>query len=166
MMHDREKSHSAIVAAKPTNNSPASKAVAAEPVEPRAGSKRKAEGQSTLRTQGRGRVSQALGRLRKPASQKKEKFTALFHHLSVDLLRESVFALKRDAAAGVDGQTWTDYAEDLEPRLQDLHARVQRGAYRAQPSRRTTFRRLTVHSARWRSRRSRTRSSKGRSWRY
>ena len=138
MMHDREKSHSAIVAAKPTNNAPASKAVAAEPVEPRAGTKRKAEGQSTLRTQGRGRVSQALGRLRKAASQKKkEKFTALFHHLSVDLLRESFFALKRDAAPGVDGQTWTDYAEDLEPRLQDLHARVQRGAYRAQPSRRT-----------------------------
>ena len=60
MMHDCEKSHSAIVAAKPTNNAPASKADAAEPVEPRAGTKRKAEGQSTLRTQGRERVSQAL----------------------------------------------------------------------------------------------------------
>ena len=138
MMHDREKSHSAIVAAKPTNNAPASKADAAEPVEPRAGTKRKAEGQSTLRTQGRERVSQALERLRKAASQKKkEKFTALFHHINVDLLRESFLALKRDAAPGVDGQTWMDYAEDLEPRLQDLHARVQRGAYRAQPSRRT-----------------------------
>ena len=138
MTHDREKSHSAIVAAKPTNNAPASKADAAEPVEPRAGTKRKTEGQSTLRTQGRERVSQALDRLRKAASQKKkEKFTALFHHLSVDLLRESFLALKRDAAPGVDGQTWADYAEVLEPRLQDLHARVQRGVYRPQPSRRT-----------------------------
>ncbi len=138
MMHDREKSHSAIVAAKPTNNALASKADAAEPGEPRAGTKRKAEGQSTLRTQGRERVSQALDRLRKGAGQKKkEKFTALFHHLSTDMLRESFFALKREAAPGVDGLIWTDYAQDLEPKLQDLHTRVQRGAYRAQPSRRT-----------------------------
>jgi RNA-directed DNA polymerase len=138
MMHDREKSHSAIVAAKPTNNALASKADAAEPGEPRAGTKRKAEGQSTLRTQGRERVSQALDRLRKAAGQKKkEKFTALFHHLSTDMLRESFFALKREAAPGVDGLIWTDYAQDLEPKLQDLHTRVQRGAYRAHPSRRT-----------------------------
>jgi RNA-directed DNA polymerase len=135
MMHDREKSDSAIVAAKPTNKAGAT---AAEPVEPRAETKRNAEEQSTLRTQGRARVSQALDRVRQAARQrKKEKFTALFHHISVDLLRESFFALKRDAAPGVDGQTWADYAEDLEPKLQDLHARVQRGAYRAQPSRRT-----------------------------
>ena len=138
MTHDREKSHSAIVAAKPTNNAPASKASAAEPVEPRAGTKGKAGEQSTLRTQGRARVSKALDGLRKAARQrKKEKFTALFHHINLDLLREAFFALKRDAAPGVDGRTWKDYAEDLEPRLQDLHARVQRGAYRAQPSRRT-----------------------------
>jgi RNA-directed DNA polymerase len=138
MMHDREKSDSAIVAAKPTNNASVSKADAAEPVEPRVGTERKAEEQSTLRTQGRARVSQALDGLRKAARQrKKEKLTALFHHINVDLLRESFFALKRDAAPGVDGQMWKDYAEDLEPRLQDLHARVQRGAYRAQPSRRT-----------------------------
>ena len=64
MMHDREKSHSAIVAAKPTNNAPASKADAAELGEPRAGTKRKADGQSRLRTQGRDRVSQALDLLR------------------------------------------------------------------------------------------------------
>ena len=138
MMHDREKSHSAIVAAKPTNNAAVSKTAAAEPVEPRAGTKGKAGEQSTLRTQGRARVSQALDGLRKAARQRKKgKFTALFHHISLDLLREAFFALKRDAAPGVDGRTWKDYAEDLEPRLQDLHARVQRGAYRAQPSRRT-----------------------------
>ena len=118
MTHDSEKSHSAIVAAKPTNNAPASKADAAEPVEPRAETERKAREQSTLRTQGRARVSQALEGLRKAARQKKkEKFTALFHHISIDLLRESFFALKRDAAPGVDGQMWVGYAKDLEPRL-------------------------------------------------
>ena len=134
MMHDREKSDSVIVAVKPTNK--AAQAVA-EPVEPRTGTKRNAGGQSTHRTQGRVRVSQALGRVRKAAKQrKKERFTALLHHISVDLLRESFFALKRDAAPGVDGQTWRDYEADLEQRLPDLHARVQRGAYRAQPCRR------------------------------
>ena len=137
MMNGREKSDSAIVAAKPTNNASVSITEAAEPVEPRAGTKRIADEQSMLRTLGRERVSQALERVRQTARhRKKEKFTALFHHLSVDLLRESFFALKRDAAPGVDGRSWSDYAEDLEPRLQDLHARVQRGAYRAQPSRR------------------------------
>jgi RNA-directed DNA polymerase len=64
------------------------------------------------------------------------KFTALLHHVDVDLLRLSFLALKRDAAAGVDGVTWADYQADLEPRLADLHGRVHRGAYRAQPSRR------------------------------
>jgi RNA-directed DNA polymerase len=138
MMNDREKSHSAIVAGKPTNKASARKADAAEPVEPRAGTKRNASEQSTHRTQGRERVLQALDRVRKAARQrKKEKFTALLHHVSVDLLRESFFALKRDAAPGVDGMTWEDYEADLERNLTDLHARVQRGAYRALPSRRT-----------------------------
>jgi len=138
-MHDREKSHSAIVAAKPTNKAEAiSVAEAAEPVEPRAGTKRNAEEQSTHRTQGRERVTQALDRVRQAARQgKEEKFTALFHHLSVDLLREAFFALKRDAAPGVDGLTWETYEADLERNLTDLHSRVQRGAYRALPSRRT-----------------------------
>ena len=138
MTNDREKSHSAIVAGKPTNNASATIAAAAEPVEPRAGTKRNASEQSTHRTQGRERVSQALDRVRQAARQrKKEKFTALLHHVSVDLLRESFFALKRDAAPGVDGMTWEDYEADLERNLTDLHARVQRGAYRALPSRRT-----------------------------
>ena len=135
MMHDREKSDSAIVAAKPTNKAGQP---AAEPVEPRAGTKRNASEQSTHRTQGRERVSQALDRVRQAARQrKKEKFTALLHHLSVDLLREAFFALKRDAAPGVDGLTWQTYEADLDRNLTDLHARVHRGAYRALPSRRT-----------------------------
>src|SRR5580693_4151389 len=63
--------------------------------------------------------------------------SALLHHVNVDTLRHAFFALERDAAAGVDGMTWTDYEADLEPRLADLHGRVHRGAYRPQPSRRT-----------------------------
>ena len=138
MMHDREKSDSAIVAVKPTNNASVSKADAAEPVEPRAGTKRNASEQSTHRTLGRVRVTQALDRVRKAARQrKKEKFTALLHHLSIDLLREAFLALKRDAAPGVDDLTWHTYAADLDRNLTDLHARVHRGAYRALPSRRT-----------------------------
>jgi group II intron reverse transcriptase/maturase len=83
-------------------------------------------------------VTQALARVRKAAQQRrKEKFTALFHHLSVDLLREAFLVLKRDAAPGMDGLTWQAYAADLERNLTDLHARVHRGAYRATPSRRT-----------------------------
>ena len=67
---------------------------------------------------------------------KDEKFTTLLHHVDIRLLRESFLALRRDAAPGVDGLTWTDYEADLEPRLADLHDRVHSGAYRAQPSRR------------------------------
>src|SRR5215468_7674659 len=135
MMHDREKSHSAIGAGKPTNKAGSP---AAEPVEQRAGTKRNANEQSTHRTQGWARVTQALDRVRQAARQRKEeKFTSLFHHLSIDLFRESFFALKRDAAPGVDGLTWKEYEADLERNLTDLHSRVQRGAYRALPSRRT-----------------------------
>src|SRR5947207_7709572 len=135
MMHGREKSDSAIVAGKPAN-----KAVptAAEPVEPRAGAKGNARQQSTLRTQCRKRVSQALERVRQTARQrKKERFTALLHHISIDCLRTAFFALKRDAASGVDGLTWRTYEADLDRNLTDLHERVHRGAYRALPSRRT-----------------------------
>ena len=135
MMHGREKSDSAIVAVKPTN-----KAVptAAEPVEPRVGAKGNARQQSTHRTQGRERVAQALERVRQAARQrKKERFTALLHHISIDCLRMAFFALKRDAASGVDGLTWPTYEADLDRNLTDLHERVHRGAYRALPSRRT-----------------------------
>ena len=93
MMHGREKSDSAIVAVKPTNKAERS---AAEPVEPRAGTEGNASQQSTRRTQSRGSVSQALERVRQAARQrKKEKFTALLHHISIDLLEEAFFALKR-----------------------------------------------------------------------
>ena len=134
MMHGCERSDPAIVARKPANKAGQP---AAEPVERRAGAEGNADQQSTRRAQDRASVSQALGRVRQAARQrKKERFTALLHHLSLDLLRVAFFALKRDAASGVDGLTWRAYEAELEPRLADLHARVHRGAYRAQPSRR------------------------------
>ena len=82
-------------------------------------------------------MSQALARIRQAAKlRKKERFTSLLHHVSVDLLRLSFFALKKDAAPGVDGLAWRDYETNLEGNLEDLHDRVHRGAYRALPSRR------------------------------
>jgi group II intron reverse transcriptase/maturase len=68
---------------------------------------------------------------------KKLKFTSLFNHITPELLRSSFFDLKKQAAPGVDGQTWSDYAVDLEQRINDLHGRIHRGAYRAKPSKRT-----------------------------
>ncbi len=107
------------------------------PVECRAVARRDPAHQSTGRAQYRGTVSQALARIRQAARRrKKEKFTALFHHVSIDHLAEAFSKLKENAAAGVDGLTCRDYEQHLERNLEDLHARVHRGAYRALPSRR------------------------------
>ena len=107
LMYRHEKSDPAIVAVKPTNNA---RQLAAELVEPRAGAEGNASQQSTRRAQDRESVSQALERVRQVARQrKKEKFTALLHHVGVDLLGMAFFALKRDAAPGVDGLTWRTY---------------------------------------------------------
>src|SRR5215475_313418 len=111
-MHEREKSDPAIRGGKPMNKAEASAHAkhgvsdAAELVEQRAGAKGNASEQSTHRTQGRERVSQALERVRKAARLRKEE---KLHHINVDLLREAFFALKRDAAPGVDGVTWRAY---------------------------------------------------------
>src|SRR5438067_3097679 len=83
------------------------------------------------------RVTSAGAHTASSKERKKEKFTSLFHHISIDLLDEAFFELKENAAPGVDGLTWKDYEQDLERNLEDLHARVHRGAYRALPSRRT-----------------------------
>jgi RNA-directed DNA polymerase len=92
---------------------------------------------NTRPTQSGVSVSQGLLAVRKAAKERKEnKFTALLHHLTVALLRDSFYALKRRAAPGVDGVMWTEYETELEGHLIDLHSRVHRGAYRAQPSRR------------------------------
>ena len=86
---------------------------------------------------GKKHVSQGLAGVRQAARARKgERFTALLHHLTPELLRGSFYALKREAAAGVDGVRWAEYEIGLEGRLADLHSRVHRGAYRAQPSRR------------------------------
>jgi len=135
MMNGPKKSDLAGVAGKPTNK--AGIRTVEEPVEPRARAEGNANQQSTHRTQCRARVSQALERVRQAArTRKKERFTALLHHVNLDLLRLSFYALKRSAAPGVDGVTWKDYEATLESNLQGLHDRVQRGAYRALPSRR------------------------------
>ena len=134
MMHEREKSDPVVVAVKPTNKAEQS---AAEPVERRTGTKGNAGQQSTRRAQDRASVSHALSRVRKVAQERKtEKFTTLFHHLDTSMLRTAFFALKKDAAPGVDGLTWEAYEADLDPRIDDLHSRLHRGAYRAQPARR------------------------------
>ena len=133
-MNGQEKSDPAVVAMKRANE--AGQPVE-EPVERRTGAEGNAEWQSTHRAQDRVRVTQALDRVRQAAKlDRKVKFTALLHHIDADLLRLSFLALKRDAAAGADGVTWKDYEADLERKLIDLHGRVHRGAYRAQPSRR------------------------------
>ena len=98
-------------------------------MERRAGTEGNAGQHRTLRAQDRVSVSQALERMRQAARQrKKERFTALLHHINVDSLREAFFALERKAAPGVDGLTWKDYEADLERKLADLHDRVHRGA--------------------------------------
>ena len=144
MTHGHEKSDFAIVAVKPANKAAPTGAeqsvagqAAAERVERRAETKGNADQQSTRRTQSRASVTQALERIRIAARErKKERFTALFHHISIDLLEEAFYELKENAAPGVDRLRWTDYEADLERKLEDLHERVQRGAYRALPSRR------------------------------
>ncbi len=92
---------------------------------------------STRPTQSGVSVSQGLLGVRRAARERKEmKFTALLHHLTIALLRDSFYALKRKAAPGVDGVMWTEYETELEGHIIDLHSRVHRGAYRAQPSKR------------------------------
>src|SRR6202034_3506891 len=88
-------------------------------------------------TQSGERVSQGRAGVRQAAKERrKERFTALLHHVTVDFLRASFYALKRQAAPGVDGVTWKGYEAGLEDRLADLHNRIHRGAYRARASRR------------------------------
>ena len=98
--------------------------------------------QSRMRpTQSGKRMSQGLPGVRKAARERKqERFTALLHHLSVGLLRDSFYALKRQASPGVDGVTWQEYETGLGDRLVDLHGRVHRRAYQARPSRRVYIR--------------------------
>jgi RNA-directed DNA polymerase len=133
MMHGDEKSDPAIVAVKPVNKD---RQLSAESVEPRAGAKGNMIEHGMHRTPGRESMSHGLDRVRQAAKQKDVKFTALLHHVDVALLRSAYGWLRKEASPGVDGVTWAAYGEGLERKLTDLHDRIHRGAYRAQPSRR------------------------------
>lgn len=135
MTDDPWKSDRLVVPAKSSNKADVE---AAETVEGRSLVKGNTDEQNASRTQRRiVDAPSALDRVREAARRdRKRKFTALFHHVTVDLLREAFQALNRKASSGVDGVTWQQYEEALEGNLQDLHVRLQRGAYRAKPSRR------------------------------
>jgi RNA-directed DNA polymerase len=118
-----------------------------QPNEDQGGSKEAAEGRpltkenteepNSCRTPSRGSEPHGLDRVREAAKKDgKLRFTALLHHVTVDLLRDSYHSLKKGAAPGVDGMTWEEYGPDLEVRLADLHGRIHRGAYQARPSKR------------------------------
>jgi len=134
-MNGRGKSDRLVVPGKLPNNAGPS---AAEEVEGRSLAKGNTDQQNTSRTQSRTeRVPSALDRVRELARKDRTvRFTTLLHHVTVDRLRDAFLTLRRNAAPGVDGETWEHYAEEMEERLRDLHGRVHRGAYRAKPSRR------------------------------
>jgi RNA-directed DNA polymerase len=133
-MHDHGKSDGLVVPAMSPNNASLLAAEAAE-------ERRPAKGNAASKTHpghsaGLGAPS-ALDRVRQKArTDKKERFTALLHHVDVDRLREAYRALNPRAATGVDEVTWAEYGLALEDNLRDLHARVHRGSYRAKPTRR------------------------------
>jgi RNA-directed DNA polymerase len=135
MTNGRGKSDRFIEPAKSPNNA---EGPAAEAMEGRERAKGNSPECNALRTQGRGGAPSALERVRQAARKdKKQRFTALLHHIyDVERLRAAYLAVKKDAAAGVDGETWEHYGETLEQNLQDLSQRLKRGAYRARPVRR------------------------------
>ena len=122
----------------PNKGEPPRRGLSAEAGEGEARTKENISQTHTNPTQGGKKgVSQGLAGVRQASRARKgERFTALLHHLTPELLRSSFYALKREAAAGVDGVRWAEYEVGLEGRLADLHTRVHRGAYRAKPSRR------------------------------
>jgi len=133
-MHALEKSDCAVV---PVNRSNKEAQASAEAGEGRAQTKENIVQSHMRPTQSGLCVSQGLHGVRQAARKRKqERFTALLHHRNVELLRDSFFALKRQASPGIDGVRWQEYEPGLQDRLTNLHRRVHRGAYRAQASRR------------------------------
>jgi group II intron reverse transcriptase/maturase len=133
-MHENGESYSVVVPAKQRNKGgkPPAEVVEGSPL-----TKENAEQSNLYWTLGQESGSSGLDRVREAARKNgKLRFTALLHHVTVDLLRGSYFNLKRKAAPGIDGVTWEEYGRDLEAKLTDLHGRIHRGAYRALPSRR------------------------------
>src|SRR6516164_4004475 len=133
-VHVQEKSDCAVV---PVNRPNQEGQPSAEVGEGRAQTEENIVQSRMSPTQGGNRMSLGLDGVRQAASvRKQERFTALLHHVTLNLLRDSFYALKRQASPGIDGVTWQEYEIGLEGRLRDLHSRVHRGAYRARPSRR------------------------------
>jgi RNA-directed DNA polymerase len=121
----------------PTKRSNEGRGGPKEIVEGRPLTKENAEEPNPNRTPSREIGPSGLDRVRQAAKgDAKMRFTALLHHVSVDLLRNSYYNLKKGAAAGVDGMTWQEYGGNLEERLADLHGRIHSGGYHAKPSRR------------------------------
>ena len=134
MMHDQRKSDDSVLSKKSSNKGGLP---SAEGMEKRESTKGNAEQQTTRRTQSRASVSHELSRVREAARRDRTaKFTALFHHVTMDRLRSAYLALSPKAAAGVDGVNFEQYGERLAENLRALHSRLHRGAYRAKPSRR------------------------------
>lgn len=142
-MHVAGESDNPVVPGKPVNNG--SVPLPAEPVEERGLTKENAEQSLLARTQCRNpdgspsipRSRGLLGVRQAAQKDRRLKFTSLLHHITPELLRASYFELKKHASPGIDGETWHDYAIELEQRIDDLHGRIHRGAYRAKPSKRS-----------------------------
>ena len=134
-MHADEDSDEVVVPAKRSNKegSPS-----AETVEGRASPKGNGGQATAVRTPSRGTASNRLEAVRQAARQSRDvRFTALLHHITIDLLKQSYKALKRDAVPGIDGVTWWAYGENLEAKLRDLHEQIHKGSYRARPAKRS-----------------------------
>ena len=140
-IHAGEKSDACVVPMNDPNNGAASKPALAEGREGRRAAKSNTEAPPAPRTQRRTRAWMGLDGVREAAraakaAGKEVRFTALLHHITPELLRDSFMQLKRDAAAGVDGVRWREYEEGLDERIGKLWDAVQSGRYRAMPSRR------------------------------
>ena len=110
----------------------------AEIVEGRASPKGNGGQPAAVRTLSREAASTGLASVRQAAQQSRDvRFTALLHHITIELLKQSYLALKHDAAPGIDGVTWQSYGENLEEKLKVLHDQVHRGSYRAHPAKRS-----------------------------
>jgi RNA-directed DNA polymerase len=134
-MHADEDSDEVVVPTKRSNKEDLS---LAEIVEGRASPKGNGSQPAAVRTLSREAASTGLAAVRRAARESRDvRFTALLHHITIDLLKQSYIALKHDAAPGIDGATWQTYGENLEEKLKDLHERVHRGSYRVHPAKRS-----------------------------
>ena len=135
MMNDRGKSDRPILPEKLPNNADSH---AAEAAEERGRAKGNPPKHDKRWTPSQASLPIGLERVRLAAAKdRKQRFTALLHHIyDIDRLRRAYYEVQRDAAAGIDGETWKHYGEKLEENLRDLSGRLARGAYRARPVRR------------------------------